>query len=430
MGLGRDILYATGALAASPIWGASLLRTGKWRTDWPGKFGRTGGDLPPDPGVKTLLIHGVSVGEISLIRNLVKQLETVPNLRLVIATTTNTGFARATALYAPRHRVVRFPFDFSFAVRRFLDSLGPDAVALVELEVWPNFMDACTRRGLPVAVINGRLTERSYRGYRRIAPLIRPAFRQLAAAAVQTPAYAQRFRDIGVPADRVRVLDTMKWDTAVIEDAVDGSEALAEAMHIDPQRPLIVAGSTAPGEERLLIDACPSDAQVLLAPRKPEWFEAVLKHAPHAVRRTAPPVRPPVLNPDQKHVFLLDTIGELRVAYSLADICVIGRSFTGELYGSDMMEPIALGKPTVIGPHHADFAQTMAALKEAGGIVVAEDPADAIQELLQNASRAAELAEAGRRVILSHQGATAHHATLLLDLLGLPPGPNVTPNPI
>ena len=433
MGLGRDILYAGGVLITSPVWGVSLLRTGKWRTDWGARFGKVSpkgnrphpGPLPGGEGAKakTLLIHGVSVGEVNLIRQLVAELEKTPNLNLVIATTTNTGFARATELYADRHRVVRFPLDFSFAVRRFLDAVRPDAVALVELELWPNFMDACAARSLPAAVINGRLSARSFKRYRKVKRWLGRSFGQLAAAAVQSEDYAERFVAMGVSEERVRVLDTMKWDTAAVEDVVEGADRLAADLGIDRGRPLIVAGSTAPGEEKLLIETCPQDAQLLIAPRKPEWFEAVMKIAPDAVRRTgvqsggSPRIESVGFEGKKPRVFLLDTIGELRMAYSLADVCIVGRSFTGELYGSDMMEPIALGKPTIIGPHYVDFVDTMKALRDAGGIVVTDRPGDAAAELLNNPAVAGELAAAGREVILSRQGATQRHAALLLNLL-------------
>jgi len=418
MGLGRDILYGVGAAATAPLWGISLLRTGKWRTDWAGRFGHAACGLANNKGPalsrKRLLLYGVSVGEINLIRQLVAEFETRDDIELVIAASTNTGFARATALYADRHAVVRFPYDFSFAVNKFLDTVRPDAVALVELEVWPNFMDACAARGIPVAVINGRLTARSFRGYRKIRRLITAAFAQIKIAAVQTDDYAQRFVALGTPADRVKVFDTMKWDTAIVEDTVAGADELAAELGIDHSRPLIVAGSTAPGEEKLLLDTCPPDAQLLIAPRKPEWFDDVMKHVPDAIRRTA---KQPASH--GQRVFLLDTIGELRAAYSLADVCIVGRSFTGDLYGSDMMEPIALNKPTIIGPYFADFADTMAALTDAGGIIVTDKPGDAAAELLQNQTMAAELAAAGRAVILSRQGSTKRHAQMLLDLLRL-----------
>lgn len=427
MGLGRDILYTLGATATAPLWGISLLRTGKWRTDWAGRFGKPPGGAADGsrPAGKTLLIYGVSVGEVSLIRNLVAELEQAPGLNMVIAASTNTGHARAVELYGDRHRVVRFPYDFSFAVHRFLDAVRPDAVALVELELWPNFMDACAARDVPVAVINGRLSARSFKRYRKVKRWLGPSFAKLAAAAVQNEDYAERFAAMGVAADKVKVLDTMKWDTAIVEDRVDGAEQLAAEMGIDRGRPLIVAGSTAPGEEKMLIETCPHDAQLLIAPRKPEWFDGVMKAAPDAVRRTVcggrqMPTEVGTSKGVKPRVFLLDTIGELRMAYSLADVCIVGRSFTGELYGSDMMEPIALGKPTVIGPHYADFADTMKALRDAGAIVVTAKPGDAAAELLNNPAVAGELAAAGREVILSRQGSTRRHAALLLELLNIP----------
>src|SRR5690606_10624301 len=163
--------------------------------------------------------------------------------------------------------------------------------------------------------INGRLSAHSFAGYRRIAPLLRPTFARLAAAAVQSPEYAQRFEAMGVPADRVRVLDTMKWDTAQIADAVDGADALAEARGIDRTRPLIVAGAPGPGEERLLVGQCPPAAQLLLVPRKPERFDEVATLAPPGgiIRRTAHLNGHPRPT-DAARLFLLDTMGELRKA--------------------------------------------------------------------------------------------------------------------
>lgn len=463
MGLGRDLLYTAGAAATSPVWGLAMLRTGKWKTDWRARMGFTA-DLPaPEAGVRTLLLYGVSVGEINALRGLIAELETDPTLRLVVAAMTDTGCARATQLYADRHPVVRFPYDFSPAAKRFLRAVDPDAVALVELELWPNFLEACEKRNIPVAVINGRLSERSFKRYRKARAVLRKSFARLAAVGAQTDAYAERFVAMGTPAERVQTLDTMKWDTAAdIDDPQDEAKAqeLVRAFGIDPARPLVVAGSTAPGEDQLLIDATPPGVQLLIAPRKPEWFDRVMQHAPHAVRRSrslsslntlggtgVPPVvapqgqespqatRPtrghPGWSPDYedraaagcgeaasaKRVFLLDTVGELRAAYRLATVVVVGRSFGVGLHGSDMMEPVALGKPTIIGPDYGDFTDTMDALLDAGGIVTTDDPGPAIREFLENPTLAAEVAAAGKAVVAARRGATQRYAKLLRDLL-------------
>lgn len=398
-----------------------MLRTGKWRTDWPSRLGRC--TVRAASGRPTLLIHGVSVGEVNAVRQLVAMLRQTPDPpRIVISSTTDTGLAAARKSFAEHHDVVRYPLDFTFAVRRFLDAVRPDVVALVELEIWPNLVGECRRRGIDVCVINGRLSARSFKGYRRIRPLLRSTFASLAQAAVQSRAIADRFVAMGTPADRVQVMDTMKWDTAQLADGVPGDQALADAMGIDRSRPLIVAGSTGPGEEKLLIETCPAEAQLLLVPRKPERFEEVAALDPVMVRRSQRPDGGAARTPAGDRLFLLDTMGELRKAYALADVVIVGRSFLG-LYGSDMMEPVALGKPTLIGPHHSDFAHIMEALTDARGILVTDRPGQAAAELLADPERAAAMAARGREVIRARQGATRRHAQMLLQLLRQAPQP-------
>ena len=421
--LARDAAYALGLAATAPVWGASLLSTGKWRTDWAGRFGRTrrgpSGDSAGDGGGPRVLFCAVSVGEVNALRGLVDALLAGdPPCRVDLAVTTNTGVARAEQLFTDRCRVSRYPLDFSGAVGRFLDAAAPDLVATVELELWPNFVAACGRRGVPVAVVNGRLSERSFRRYRLVKPLIRSTFAAVSAAGVQTDAYADRFAALGTPRERIRVLDTMKWDNAVVRPRAEvlGAAGLAEELGVDRSRPLVVAGSTGPGEPEFLLADRPRDAQLLLAPRKPEHFEAAARACaaadPGFARRSAGTRGP-------AEVYLLDTIGELGRAYALADVAVVGRSFLGDLHGSDAMEPAALGVPTVIGPHHADFAESVAVMRDAGGLIVTDDPMAAARELLDNGKLAAEVGAAGQAVILEHQGATGRHAAMLREVLGL-----------
>lgn len=412
-----------------------LLRAGKWRTDWAGRTGRCA-PLPADRR-RTVLVHGVSVGEVAAARGLVEALVAAdPELRVAISATTNTGFARARALYGEGHAVVRFPFDFSWMVRRFLDAVRPDVIVLMELEVWPNLLRACARRGIPVVVVNGRLSANSFRGYRRIRPLVRPMFRQLAAVGAQTEAYAGRFVDLGVPPERVTVTDTMKWDNVALRDDVEGSDELAAAMRIDRARPVVVAGSTGPGEERMLVDTRPGGAQLLLVPRKPERFEEVARLAPGIVRRTERPdlgaaaARSTITGSGDSadaardrasapagDLFLLDTMGELDKAYALADVAIVGRSFV-PMGGSDPIPPVALGKATVIGPHHWNFEDVVHALAEGGALVVTDDPTGAVEELLADPARRAEMAARGRRVIRERQGASRRSAELIERVLG------------
>jgi len=403
MGVLLDACYAAVAVATAPWW----LR--KTRSGWAERFGRIA--PVPTPEKPRLMIHAVSVGETNLIRPLVRHL--ADRIDLVVTATTDTGLARANQLYAGLAHVRRYPLDASWAVRRFLDTARPDAVALTELELWPGLIDECRRRDIPVAVINGRLSERSFRGYRKLRPYLGKRFAALAFAAVQDEAYADRFRVMGVPDERLHIAGSMKWDAAEVADSVAGAEDLAAMLRIDPDRPLIVAGSTAPDEHATLHAATPAGAQLLCAPRKPEWFGRAAADLPGCVRRSDPAAGDPA-----SARFLLDTIGELRAAYSLADLIVVGRSF-GDLYGSDPMEPAALGKPIVIGPRVDDFRAAVDALLDDDAIVQTTREAlpGALASLLADQPRRDQLAANARACVLDHQGATERHADLLLDLL-------------
>ncbi|MFN0012802.1 MAG: 3-deoxy-D-manno-octulosonic acid transferase [Phycisphaerales bacterium] len=415
-----DLTYAVGAAVLAPVWAR------KARGGWKERLGHVEALPPPSPDRPRLLLHAVSVGEVNAIRQLVPMLRQ-RGIEVVVATGTDTGLERARTLFGVGvgggggGAVVRYPLDFSRAVRRFLDAVSPSAVGLVELEVWPNFIAECTRRAVPVGVINGRLSERSFKGYKRIRPFMAKSFASLAFAAVQDDDYAARFRAMGTPTDRVFVTDTMKWDAAVMADDVAGADALAREMGIDRTRPLIVGGSTGPDEEALLVRACPPGVQLLCAPRKVERFAEAAAAMPGCVRRSAR-LGPGVAGAGGPGRFLLDTIGELRAAYALADVVVMGRSF-GKLFGSDPIEPIALGKATVIGPSFKDFQTVVRTLSGVGGLEVVgpEELPRVLAELLADPARRARMAGAGRACIRQRMGATARHADLLEGLVRAAP---------
>lgn len=409
-----DVAYISGLLLASPVLLPRAIMRGRHRTDWRARLGHVDVNQSPQPG-RRLLLHAVSVGEANAIRTLVDcVLASDMPPRVIIASTTETGFARAQELFADRCDVVRFPLDLSAAVRRFLDAVNPTVAAMVELELWPNFSQACERRGIPLVVVNGRLSKRSFAGYCRAKWFIRSIFRRVTCAMVQSHAYAKRFIALGVPSDCVHETGTMKWDTARIEDraAVEGAEALANDMGIDRTQPLVVVGSSAPEEHALLEQAVGERAQLLCAPRRPEWFDAAARALPGCARRSTGASGSPTGR------FLLDTMGELRKAYALADIVVIGRSF-GALYGSDMMEPAALGVAVVTGPRTEDFAETVAALAANDGIVCSTIARleDDLAALIADPTRRQQLADNAREVVRSNQGASQATADRLLKLL-------------
>jgi 3-deoxy-D-manno-octulosonic-acid transferase len=397
-----------------------MLVRGPHRTDWPGRFGRTGVLTPPPAGGR-ILLHAVSVGEVGALRGLVEAIEARADVDVVIASTTDTGVARATALFGQRHTIVRWPLDFSMCVGRFLSAVQPTVLGMVELEVWPNMTALCRKRGIRAVVLTGRLSARSHQRYRLIRPLVRGMFRRIDAVGAQDRTIADRFIDLGVPADRVEVTGNMKWDSAVVpKDGPARSAQLAQRLGIDASRLLLVGGSTAPGEEAMLRAACPRDVQLLCAPRRPEWWgDAEVALSPCRKLSTA---NEPGEAVDR---YLLDTIGDLSDAYGLADVVVVGRSF-GELHGSDPIEPIARGAATVIGPAVCDFAEAVAVLKAGHGLVQCEESqlAGTLAELLADTAARAKLASSGAAVIATQQGATARSLELLLAAPNAPP-----PNP-
>lgn len=371
------------------------------RKDLAGRLG-LGKELQNHP--KRVLLHAVSVGEVNAIRTLVSDLQ-MKGYDVVVCVTTDTGITRARELFSDSCHVTRFPFDFSFSIRRFLSRVKPTVVALVELEVWPNLITTCSNRQIPIVVINGRLSQRSFNRYKLAKPLLKGTFRKLTAIGMQNELYAQRVRKLG--ALHVSVEGTMKWDTATITDDIPGAEELADDLQINRNMPLLVAGSTAPGEHELLKQSVPEGVQLLCAPRRPEWFDEAEKTLSPCNRRTS-------TTRHKTPYFLLDTIGELDKAYALADIVVIGRSFA-PLHGSDPTQSIALGKPTIIGPNVSDFEEMVQLLVQGKGIIQCsvEDLARQIRSLLDDDSLKQTISDAGRKVIESQQGSTKRYEDLI-----------------
>lgn len=389
------------------------------------------GIVPPRAGEsKCVLVHAVSVGELNAARALIDELRTSsPPTHVAVTTTTATGLARANELFAnqPGVSVARFPLDFSRFVDRLLDAVRPDVVILMELEVWPNFMRACSRRKIPVIVGNGRITEPSTKRYRLLGPITTGMFARLDRALVQDSLYAARFESLGVPRERIEVVGSMKFDAAPIADSIDGADELAAHLGIDRGRTrLIVAGSTGPGEEQIVLDAFDalareySDLALMIAPRKPERFDEVAALIERRGRRQA---RRSEKSPAKSDVFLLDTMGELRKAYALAEIVFVGRSLVdlgAKQHGSDMIEPAALGKPVVVGPFTGNFAEPMRAFREAGSMLEIDSPAklrDALRSLLADRSHSTELGRRAREVVLTQRGSTGRHVKCIHDLL-------------
>jgi 3-deoxy-D-manno-octulosonic-acid transferase len=428
---GYDLAYALGLGVASPVWLARTASRRKVLSALRLRSGKVAARLVDGPAV---MIHAVSVGEMNATPALVKLLRNArPDLHVIISSTTDTGLARGFELYEKDDhvQVIRYPLDFSSAVRRALDAVRPDVVVLMELELWPNFMRECELRYIPVVLANGRLTEQSFRSYRRGKVVTKSMFRRLTVACVQDAEYAKRFVDCGVPEDRVKVTGTMKFDNAQIAESLPGARELAESVGLKPgAEPILVCGSTGPGEEkmilreyRVLLMKMPR-LRLVVVPRKPERFNEVadliesLKF--NVVRRSAPVIpRDPVIPP----VVLGDTMGELRKFYSVATVVFVGRSLVDlgdKQHGSDMIEPAALGKPTIVGPHTSNFADAMRKLKAADAIMEVPDArtlVETVSILVSTPTEADAMGKRAQTVVRREQGATARHAAVVFHEL-------------
>jgi 3-deoxy-D-manno-octulosonic-acid transferase len=424
-----DIAYALGFGLSAPYWLIRPSARRKVSTALSQKMGRV---ARRDDASCAIMIHAVSLGEINATRALVDSLRAArPELRFIVSVTTDTGFARGQELYgsAPGVTLVRYPLDFSSAVDRFLDALHPAIVVLLELEVWPNFIHRCLARKIPVLLINGRVTPGSFRRYRLARPLFGGMFSHLDRVCVQDEVYAKRFAELGVPPDRLQITGTMKFDTAQIGQTVDGQDELAQSLRLSPGRQrLWVCGSTGPGEEEIILPIYRElrerfgDLRLAIIPRKPERFEEVAQIIHSGgfglIRRSSPTFD--VITPS---VILGDTMGELRKFYALADLVFVGRSLVdlgSKQHGSDMIEPAALGKPVIVGPFTANFADAMDRFIAARAIEVAPDAAgleDAATRLLDQPDQAARMGAAAQKVVMNSRGATARHVRIILDRL-------------
>jgi len=405
-----DLLYIPIGIVTAPVW----MR--KTREGWDERFGHVAHMLSNDPSMAhrpRVLLHAVSVGEVNALRALVPMLS--EQACVIVATTTDTGLARAKHLFEAIEgvSVVRYPLDCSWMVRRFLDSVRPDVVGLVELEVWPNFIRACTKRGIPIGIINGRLSARSFKGYKKIRFLLAPTFARLRFACVQDQQYAERIGAMGVPAERVQVTGSMKWDSIQVDsDREPSARALqiAREMGIDLSKRVVVAGSTGPTEEAMLHAAISTDLQLVIAPRKTERFDEAANAVPGGVRRSTGQAEPGSTR------FVLDTIGELSALFEIADVVIMGRSFHDQ-FGSDPTEAAALGKPVLIGPRYSDFEQAVGVLRDSGGLRIVDSAGlgALVDELIANPDIRAQMGQQAAACVLAQQGASRKHLQVLLE---------------
>ncbi|WGT33650.1 lipid IV(A) 3-deoxy-D-manno-octulosonic acid transferase [Pseudomonas atacamensis] len=359
-------------------------------------------------------VHAVSVGESIAAAPMIRALlERYPALPITVTCMTPTGSERIQALFANEARIQHcyLPYDLPCAAARFLDRVQPKLAVIMETELWPNHIHQCAKRGIPVALANGRLSQRSAKGYGRFSKLTAPMLAEMSLLAVQTEAEAQRFRDLGARPESVEVTGSIKFDLTIDPQLLQRATELRSQWQAQ-DRPVWIAASTHEGEDEVVLDAHRRllanhpDALLILVPRHPERFNSVFelcqREGSATVRRSTG------ANVDaQTRVLLGDTMGELLFLYALADSAFVGGSLVPN-GGHNLLEPAALAKPVLSGPHLFNFLDIAAQLREAGALAEVDDAeglAVEVQRLFELPRDAQRMAEAGLAVMRRNQGA-------------------------
>ena len=422
-----DFIYVLAAAAISPMVAYRMVRYKRYRAGWAQRFGKITRRYPEK---KCIWLHAVSVGEVNASRTIIEELKKqLPDFEIAISTTTDTGFSRAKELFGKNHTVFYFPLDFSPVMRRAFRSICPAICLLVELEVWPNFVQIAHQSNIPIVIINGRISDRSFSKYKKIKPVVKNIFKKINLILAQTDQYARRFKEIGCLDEKVIVTGSLKYDTAQVTDKVEGADELANQLKLDSGEKLWVAGGTGPDEEKIILNVYQQlreqnqsdNLRLAIVPRKPERFDEVaqlIEQSGFGLTRYSQ-IKGTSVSADNKTVILGDTMGDLRKFYSVADLIFVGRSLV-PMGGSDMMEAAALGKCTIFGPYAFNFQQAVDDLLANQGAIMVRDGQDlfvTMQKCLLEPAFAATIARNGQQIILKNQGATQRTIDQIIKFL-------------
>jgi 3-deoxy-D-manno-octulosonic-acid transferase len=382
---------------------------------------------------KRLWIHAVSVGEVNLLAPLLKMIEEKrPEWECVISTTTTTGMALARKKYA-KYTVFYCPLDFSWAVENAMRRVRPDVLVLAELELWPNLIRAAKKHGARVAVINGRLGEKSFRGYRRIRPLVARLMRQIDLVAAQDPTCAERFLALGARPEAVHVTGSMKYDGAQTDRNNPKTRPLASLAGFSDDDIILLAGSTQEPEEAMVLETFSKlspqwpQLKVVLVPRHPDRFDAVAKlldasGIPYERRTNLKPqeAATPVPHPSSPapRILLVDVVGELGAWWGTAKIAYVGGSM-GNRGGQNMIEPAAYGAAVSFGPNTWNFRDIVAAMLERDAAVVVQN-GDAfthfVRRCLEDPEYATAYGQRAKTLVVEQLGATEKTLELMAGM--------------
>ncbi len=408
-----DIIFLIIAVVYLPVY----LFKGKFHREFPARLGF----LPKDLALnKPLWIHAVSVGEALAVRGLIDSLHKVyPDKRLVITTVTSTGNKIVKGFARENDFVTYLPLDFSFITRKVIEKINPSLVIIAETELWPNLILNLSKKDIPVLLVNCRISDRSFRGYKIVRFLLKPVLDKISLFCVQSGRDAERLMRLGVSEEKIRITGNMKFD--ITDSSLSSREAgifdagLKQSLGILPEERIFVAGSTHPGEEEIILSAYKnlssrfSGLKLLLAPRHPERASGVERLV---VKYGFQPLRISCLGQAQASginpVFILDTIGQLQSFYRIADIVFVGGSLVKK-GGHNILEPAFFAKPIISGRHMFNFRDIADLFVNNDACVLvsnARELESAAANLLDNPAAGKELGVKAKELIAQNQEAT------------------------
>ena len=424
-----NILFTIGFVLASPYYFMRLWRRGNWRPGFRERFGHYHAGLKQALTNRHVIwIHAVSVGEVNLCTQLIRALEPrVPNLKIVVSTTTTTGMGELRR-HLPTHiSKIYYPIDRRTCVNRAFAVINPKAIVLIEAEIWPNFIWHAQKLGIPLFLANARLSDRSYRGYKRLGFLFQPLFASFAGVGAQNETDAARLREVGCRPEVINIVGNLKFDAAKLNErhTLD-VPALLRQLGVPDDAPILLGGSTHDGEEAILAEVAQR-----LRPRFPKLFLVLVpRHFERAGEVGRQLRERGVKFVRRNEIFantqfqeggvdclLVNTTGELRFFYRNATVVFIGKSLTA-IGGQNPIEPGALGRAMVFGPNMQNFADiTLHFLKKSAAIQV-HNPAElekTIAELLADQTRCAELGRNAMEVVAENLGAINRTVEMILE---------------
>ncbi|HKU75165.1 MAG TPA: 3-deoxy-D-manno-octulosonic acid transferase [Pyrinomonadaceae bacterium] len=412
MYLAYSLLLSLGLLVLIPHFLFKALAHGKYIAGLRQRLG----SIPPVNGKPVIWLHCVSVGETQAARPLAKRLQQqFPHHALVVSTITRTGQNLARDVFRTQAAsVFYFPFDWRWTARRALRAINPDAVLIMETELWPNFLRECKARQIPVALVNGRISRQSFRRYNLITFFLRRVLSSLSIAVMQSEMDAERLGALGMPKDKLFTAGNLKFDAEVAGGLANKTEEIRTRFGLDVGAPLILAASTHSNEEEIILESIRQHpVRLMIAPRHPERFKEVAALIQQSGLSWTKRTNPPDPNDTNATVILLDTIGELPATYELAQIVFVGGSIVDK-GGHNVLEPAASGVAIVTGAHTHNFQTIVELMNEANAIVqlpplegcdASHELAHAFAKLLANPEERAALGRRAKQLVTDNQGA-------------------------